>query len=115
MPILFGGVALDKPLPRTPITKGSELNCAEKIDTCLWSTALPTDQTIQQPAMIMSNTYSWQIGTNIRRWEDILRLATKPDGDFLYQYIDPMARLPLPKLRSVFVPCTQTPSSLSFK
>lgn len=111
---------MDKPLSRTPITTGSQLNCAEKIDKCLWSTAtaMTTDQqqsTSNQPTMLMSNSDSWQIGTNIRRWDDVLRLTAKPDGDFIYQYIDPMAKLPLPRLRSVFVPCTQTPSSLSFR
>lgn len=65
--------------------------------------------------MLMSNSESWQIGTNIRRWEDVIRLPTKPEGDFMYQYVDPMSHLPLPRLRSVFIPCTQTPSSLSFR
>lgn len=103
---------LNKPLPRAPITTGSQLNCAEKIDACLWSTE-QTMTTLSLP--LMNNSYSWQIGKNIRRWEDFMRFPTKPEGDFIYQYIDPMARLPLPNLRSVFVPCTQTPSSLSFK
>ncbi|CAD5226991.1 unnamed protein product [Bursaphelenchus xylophilus] len=112
-PSLFGGVPLTHPLTKHQITTGSELNCAESINSCLWSTAAPTRN--NDLASVDENALHWQVGSNIRRWEDIIRLPTRPEGEFLFQYADPMAQLPLPTLRSVYIPCTQTSASLSFR
>nr|CAD2189599.1 unnamed protein product [Meloidogyne enterolobii] len=63
----------------------------------------------------VSHTAHWSIGEKTYLWEQIVRTPSKPSGQFYFQFIDPIAEFPLPQLRSVLVPCTQSPSTLSFK
>ncbi|KAI6187107.1 MAM domain-containing protein [Aphelenchoides besseyi] len=112
-PELFGDVLLDKPLSRQSINTAAQLNCVERIESCLWSTAMSLNQK-PRPSMLM-NTDTWRVGDNIRRWDELVGLPTRPNGQFLYQYLDPMTQLPVSRLRSVFIPCTQTSSSLTFR
>lgn len=94
---------------RRPFTTYKDLNCGlAGVNNCLWA-----GFSSQIPAPI--NT-QWSIGYNIRHWSEIVRIPSHPIGQFIYQFIDPMAELSeLPQLRSVVVPCIQYASTLSFK
>uniref|UniRef100_A0A183C0L3 MAM domain-containing protein n=1 Tax=Globodera pallida TaxID=36090 RepID=A0A183C0L3_GLOPA len=114
-PPIFGGLPTARWLrQRRPIASASNLNCGredardEHFEECLWADFAKTPGT---------NTAHWAIGEHTQHWEQIMRStpSSRPKGQFYFQYVDPIAEFPLPQLRSVLVPCTQTPSSLSFK
>ena len=94
------------------INTASDLNCASKVGTCLWSPVYSTGA--ENTASLRS---LWQTGSNQRLWNEFVPTAenTHPENEFIFQYIDPMSTLPLGKLQSAFVPCTSTSSSLQFK
>jgi hypothetical protein len=103
VPSMFGGIPLPKSLNNwTPLEKTSDLNCAENIQGCRWFA-------------IEKSMAKWRIGKHKHDWSNIMRSKSYPDGDFIFQYIDPMAELPLGHLQSELVQCTQAPSSLSFR
>uniref|UniRef100_A0A914BV11 MAM domain-containing protein n=1 Tax=Acrobeloides nanus TaxID=290746 RepID=A0A914BV11_9BILA len=103
VPSLFGGIPLPKSSNNwTPLEKTSDLNCAENIQGCRW---FPIEKSMAK----------WRIGKHKHDWSNIMRSKSYPDGDFIFQYIDPMAELPLGHLQSELVQCTQAPSSLSFR
>ncbi|KAI1724984.1 MAM (Meprin, A5-protein, PTPmu) domain protein [Ditylenchus destructor] len=110
---LFDGTAITKWLrQRRPISTASDLNCGSegKAEECLWAAASPSS------TASVDSGQPWSIGRSTRLWDELVRTPNRPLGQFLFQAIDPMADLAsLPQLRSVLVPCTQTPSSLSFK
>lgn len=109
-PALFNGIPLSKLRQKRPLIQASDLNCGgEGVNSnCLWAA-----YNLQLPAP--TNT-QWSIGYNIRHWSEIVRIPSHPIGQFIYQFIDPMADISkLPQLRSVVVPCTQTATTLSFK
>ncbi|KAL3103347.1 hypothetical protein niasHS_002533 [Heterodera schachtii] len=114
-PPIFGGMPTARWLrQRRPISSASNLNCGredgqnENFEECLWADFAKTPGT---------NTAHWAIGEHTQHWEQIMRTtpSSRPKGQFYFQYVDPVAEFPLPQLRSVLIPCTQTPSSLSFK
>ncbi|CAK5077623.1 unnamed protein product [Meloidogyne enterolobii] len=100
---------------RKPIITTSDLNCGneegneELFQECLWFDFSKT------ASSSVSHTAHWSIGEKTYLWEQIVRTPSKPSGQFYFQFIDPIAEFPLPQLRSVLVPCTQSPSTLSFK
>uniref|UniRef100_A0A1I8BXS0 MAM domain-containing protein n=1 Tax=Meloidogyne hapla TaxID=6305 RepID=A0A1I8BXS0_MELHA len=100
---------------RKPIITTSDLNCGneegnnELFQECLWFDFSKT------ASSSVSNTAHWSIGEKTYLWEQLVRTPSKPSGQFYFQFIDPIAEFPLPQLRSVIVPCTQSPSTLSFK
>ncbi|CAK5083429.1 unnamed protein product [Meloidogyne enterolobii] len=100
---------------RKPIMTTSDLNCGneegneELFQECLWFDFSKT------ASSSVSHTAHWSIGEKTYLWEQIVRTPSKPSGQFYFQFIDPIAEFPLPQLRSVLVPCTQSPSTLSFK
>ena len=105
--MLFGGVPLKKALSQRPIVKAVELHCAEHMLDCPWAVA--------SRSLSSDSHDGWFIGSHVRQWPDILRIPLHPEGEFYFQRIDPMAELPLPQLRSVLLPCTRGPSSLTFR
>ncbi|KAE9550981.1 hypothetical protein FO519_005796 [Halicephalobus sp. NKZ332] len=113
VPSLFGGIPVSSSEPSSKIIEtASQLNCKSNVGACNWKPTYPGDTT--NVATLRS---LWQTGINQRFWDEFVQTTddSHPEGDFLFQYIDPMSTLPIGQLQSATVPCTQAPSSLQFR
>ncbi|KAK0400055.1 hypothetical protein QR680_003331 [Steinernema hermaphroditum] len=103
MPYLFGGTPLASVREMDDPSSATDFSCSENFEKCKWFNGAKT------PAS------GWRIGRNLTKWETMITSKVKPSGNFLYQFVDAMARRPYAVLESAYVPCTTTATSISFK
>uniref|UniRef100_A0A7E4V2Q2 MAM domain-containing protein n=1 Tax=Panagrellus redivivus TaxID=6233 RepID=A0A7E4V2Q2_PANRE len=112
IPSLFGGFPLSSGEPSIKeIETAKDLHCKENIAACAWTPSYGTDDAVTLRSL-------WQSGSNLRYWDEFVPSSSgdnHPEGNFIFQYIDPMSTAPIGKLKSALIPCTGGYSSLKLK